>query len=409
MDPVHLRRHGLSLETKYKSRKYGLIRFGNRNRKVSELPLIVIPKTFVDTKPSRPFINKNEINMPQQTKQWVLNVHPDGLPTTTGANPTFKQTETTLPDLQDGQVLLKNLYLSNDPAQRGWLDKYEDESRLYLPPVKPGQVVRANGIAEVVETKSSDLKKGDLVSVGTGWTEYEVKDAQGLRVLPPLPNNLSITQYLGALGGTGLTAYHGLVDCGKVGKDDVLVVSGAAGATGSMVVQIAKKIIGCRRVVGLAGGPKKCEWVKKLGADECVDYKDPSWKANLATAAKGATVYFDNVAGEILDCMLTLLVKHGRVLACGAISNYNKGGEASGPTNWFQIISMSLKVEGFIVLNYIDKFPETREVFRKALAEGKLDITEGEQVVDTKFEDVPKTWLKLFEGGNTGKLVTKLV
>lgn len=167
--------------------------------------------------------------MPQQTKQWVVNAHPEGLPTTTGANPTFKQTETTLPELQDGQVLLKNLYLSNDPAQRGWIDKYEDESRLYVPPVKPGHVMRAGGIAEVVETKSSGFKKGDFVSVNTGWTQYEVKDAKGLRVLPPLPNNLDVTQYLGALGLTGLTAYHGL-ECGNVGKDDILVVSGAAGA-----------------------------------------------------------------------------------------------------------------------------------------------------------------------------------
>lgn len=176
-----------------------------------------------------------------------------------------------------------------------------------------------------------------------------------------------------------------------------------------MVVQIAKKIIGCKKVVGVAGGPKKCEWVKKLGADECVDYKDSEWQTKLAAAATGATVYFDNVGGEILDCMLTRLVKHGRVIACGAISNYNKGGEAYGPKNWFQIISMSLKIEGFIVLNYVEKFPETIEVFRKALGEGKLDLSEGEQVVETKFEDVPKTWLKLFEGSNTGKLVTKLV
>ncbi|KAJ4396331.1 quinone oxidoreductase [Gnomoniopsis smithogilvyi] len=348
--------------------------------------------------------------MPQQTKQWVFSAYPEGLPTTTGANPTFKLTEKTLPELPDGQVLLKNLYFSNDPAQRTWIDKYEDESRLYVPPVKLGNNMRAGAIAEVIESKASNLKKGDhVIGASNEWTQYAVVDAKGLSALQPLPNNLPITHYHGALGLTGLTAYHGLVDVGKATKDDVLVVSGAAGATGSMVVQIAKKMIGVKKVIGLAGGPKKCEWVKKLGADECIDYKTADWKAKLAKAATGSTLYYDNVGGEILDLMLTRLEKHGRVIACGAISSYNDSGKSVGPENWFQIISMSLRVEGFIVLNYADKFAESRELLVKALEKGQLDITEGEHVVDTKFEDVPKTWLQLFEGGNTGKLITKLI
>lgn len=348
--------------------------------------------------------------MPQQTKQWTVNAYPEGLPTTTGPNPTFKLTEKPLPELQDGQVLVKNVFFSNDPAQRTWLTKYDDPSRLYVPPVKPGQTMRAGAISQVIETKAPSLPKGAyLQGASSEWTEYAVASAAGLTPLPALPNNLSVTHYLGALGLTGLTAYHGLVDVGRAAADDVLVVSGAAGATGSMVVQIAKKILGVKRVVGLAGGARKCAWVRGLGADECVDYKSAEWKEALAREAEGATLYFDNVGGEILDLMLTKLEKHGRVIACGAISTYNDAGKSAGPENWFQVISMSLTVSGFIVLNFADKFPESRKVLSKAVEEGKLDISEGESLVDTKFDDVPKTWLTLFEGGNTGKLVTKLI
>lgn len=356
-----------------------------------------------------------------QSKQWVFNAYPDGLPTTTGANPTFKQVEATTPALQDGEVLLKNLYFSNDPAQRPWLNRYEDEDRLYVTPGHPGDLMRTISLAEVVETTpgAAHLSAGDRVVLGAGaWTQYDVRPAAGLQALPPLPAGLPITHYLGALGGTGLTAYHGLVDVGRAGPDDVVVVSGAAGATGSMAVQVAKRMLGCRRVVGLAGGAAKCRWVREaLGADACVDYKAAGWRAALREAAAGATVYFDNVGGDILDVMLGTLARHGRVVACGAISGYNdaKGGEDDGGVgcgprrNWFDVITMRIRIEGFIVLDFADQFAETRMKLWKALEEGKLDVSEGEYVVETKFEDVPQTWLKLFEGGNTGKLVTKLV
>lgn len=286
------------------------------------------------------------LKMPQQTKQWVLNAHPEGLPITTGPTPTFKLVETTLPDLEDGQALVKNVYFSNDPAQRGYIRKYEDPSRHYMTPVVPGDVMLSGAIAQVVEVKASHLKKGDYVLGATGgrWAQYAVEDAKGIQALAPLPNNLPITHYQGALGLPGFTAYHGLVDVGEVSKDDILVVSGAAGATGSMVVQIAKKMIGCKKVIGLAGGSKKCEWVKKLGADECIDYKRADWKEELDKAAAGANVYFDNVGGEILDFMLTRLQKHGRVIACGAISTYNNSENSKGLQNWFQIIITSLSI-----------------------------------------------------------------
>lgn len=349
-----------------------------------------------------------------QTKQWILNSHPKGLPTYNagGADQTFNLVEKDLPAVKDGQILVKVLYISNDPAQRGWLDYWPDESRLYVPPVHKGSVVHAFALAEVLESKADSVKKGDTVSGLIGWTQYSVLDAKAVRVVQPLPDNLPVTHYLGAIGMTGLTAYSGLIEVAQATKDDVVVVSGAAGATGSMVVQIAKKILGCKRVVGIAGGPQKCEWVKKLGADDCVDYKAPDFEDQLAKATPDfVNVYFDNVGGNILDSMFNRMVKDGRVAACGSISNYNVKEEEKGDIfkNWFAVVSMRLRIRGFIVIDHAAKFSHMEEVLRKALAEGKLDIAEGEHVVDTKFEEVPGTWLKLFEGANTGKLVTKLV
>lgn len=347
-----------------------------------------------------------------KTQQWLLNAHPEGLPTYQGSDPTFKKIEKDLPTLGANQVLVKSKYYSNDPAQRGWIDHYPDESRLYVPPVHTGDVMRAFGLAEVVESQSDKVKKGDLVRVMLNWTEYSVVDAKDIQVCSPLPKNAPPTHYLGALGLTGLTAYMGLLEVAQATKDDIVVVSGAAGATGSMVVQIAKKIVGCKRVIGIAGGQKKCDWVKKLGADECVDYKAADFKNQLSKAtSEYANVYFDNVGGDILDFVLTRMARDGRIAACGAISQYNAKDDDGGDRlkNWFQIISMRLRIRGFIVYDFPWRMEEAQKTLHKALEDGKLDITEGEHVVETKFDDVPGTWLKLFEGANTGKLITKLV
>ncbi|KAK2606757.1 hypothetical protein N8I77_005488 [Diaporthe amygdali] len=347
-----------------------------------------------------------------KTQQWLLNAHPDGLPTYRGSNSTFKMIEKDLPSVGSDQVLVKAKYYSNDPAQRGWIDHYPDESRLYVPPVHTGDVMRAFGLAEVVESKSDKVKKGDLIRTLLNWTEYSVLDAKNVQLCDPLPQNVSPTQYLGALGLTGLTAYMGLLEVSQATKDDIVVVSGAAGATGSMVVQIAKKIVGCKKVIGIAGGQQKCDWVKKLGADECIDYKASDFKQRLSKATtEYANVYFDNVGGDILDFMLTRMARDGRIAACGAISQYNAKDSDDGDEikNWFQVISMRLRIRGFIVNDFPWRVEEAQKTLHKALEDGKLDITEGEHVVETRFEDVPATWLKLFEGANTGKLVTKLV
>ena len=208
-----------------------------------------------------------------KARQWILANKPRDLPQLEGSDATFKLVENDLPDLKDDEVLVKLVYLSNDPAQRGWINKDVDPDRLYVPPVKEGTPMHARGLAEVVESKSSNFKKGDMVITSTGWSEYAVLPAKQLRPATDLPNGLSKTHYLGALGLTGLTAYFGLTEVGGLTKDDVLVVSGAAGATGMMAVQIAKKIIGCKKVVGMAGSDEKCKWVESLGADVCLNCK----------------------------------------------------------------------------------------------------------------------------------------
>jgi len=178
-----------------------------------------------------------------------------------------------------------------------------------------------------------------------------------------------------------------------------------------MVVQVAKKIVGCSEVIGIAGSDDKCRWVESLGADKCLNYKSKTFKEDLIKATDGfVDVYYDNVGGEILDMMLGRLKKHGVSIACGSIASYNSG-EPTVLKNYFQVITMRLSIRGFIVSDYIPKFPETIEIYIQALKDGKLKISneQSEQVIDTKFEDVPKTWLKLFDGGNTGKLITKIV
>ena len=345
-----------------------------------------------------------------KTRQWLLAKKPTDLPQLEGADQTFKLTETDLPEVKDDQLLVKTLYLSNDPAQRGWISPAIKPERLYTVPVKEGTPMHARGLAEVIESKSSSYSKGDTVIASVGWSEYRVVDAKQAQPAKDLPGGLGKTHYLGALGLTGLTAYYGLKEVVRTTADDVVVVSGAAGATGSMCVQIAKKLIGCKKVIGMAGSDDKCKWVESIGADVCLNYKSKSFQEDLAKATPDfATVYFDNVGGEILDLMLTRMAKYGRVAACGAISNYNNAPDrTTGLKNWFEVISMRLEIRGFIVLDYAAQIPKALEELRKAVADGKLNIEEGEHIERVGFEDVPKTWLKLFEGGNTGKLITAL-
>ncbi|PSN74808.1 NAD(P)-binding protein [Corynespora cassiicola Philippines] len=347
----------------------------------------------------------------QQTRQWILTNPPTGDPVLDGPNSTFTLQTTTLPAPGPEQVLVKTLHLSNDPAQRGWIDPEIEPDRLYTEPVKKGDVMRAFAVAEVVRSNSESLKPGQLVIATTGWAEHAVLNAKECRpVQADEKAGIRPTHFIGSLGGTGITAYYGLVDIGRATASDVVVVSGAAGATGNMVVQIAKHIVGCKKVIGIAGGEKKCKWVESIGADVCVDYKSPNFAEELKKATEGyADVYFDNVGGEILDHMLARVKKFGRVVACGAVAAYNDKSKAV--KNWFQIITNRLEVRGFIVLDAIEsgKVVPIMGALTKGIKEGKIKIGEdSETVVPTKFEDVPKTWTLLFSGGNTGKLITQI-
>ena len=214
---------------------------------------------------------------------------------------------------------------------------------------------------------------------------------------------------------TGLTAYYSLVIVARTTAEDTVIVSGAASATGSMVVQIAKHVVGCKRVIGIAGGPEKCRWVESLGADVCVDYKAERFRDELIEATKdNASVYFDNVGGEILDLCLTRLRRYGRVAACGAISNYNTSSPI-GLKNYYDVIMMRLEILGFLIFDFQamdegQKVKEALKILRHAVSNGAVKIgDENETVVESSWEKVPDVWMRLFDGRSQGKLITKLV
>ena len=257
------------------------------------------------------------------------------------------------------------------------------------------------------------MKVGQLVSGESSWSEYDVLDAAAVN--PVQPNEqagIKATHFIGALGGPGLTAYYGLVDVAGAKAGETVLISGAAGAVGSTAVQIAKNLVGAKRVIGIAGGEQKCRWVvESLGADACIDYKASDFEQQLIKATRGfVDVFFDNVGGKVLDLALTRVKRFGRVAACGAISAYNAPGE-TGITNWYEIISNRIEVKGFIIIDAIKagKVPSIIGKLVEGILAGKIKIgEESETVVPAKFEDVPKTWSLLFTGGNQGKLVTEL-
>ncbi|KIY02783.1 uncharacterized protein Z520_01248 [Fonsecaea multimorphosa CBS 102226] len=343
------------------------------------------------------------------TKQWRLRKKPYSTPVLEGEDSTFELVTAPLDSLKEGQVLLKAVYLSNDPAQRSWISPLSDPERSYLPPLEPGDPMRSLGIGEVVESRSDAFPVGTLVVAITGWSEFSIHDTEGLTPLRA-PEGLRETHFLGALGLPGFTAYYALTQIVDLKKSNVLVVSAAAGAVGSMVVQIAKKVLGCKKVIGFAGTEAKCRWVESLGADLCLNYKAATFHDDLVQATRGfVDVFFDNVGGEILDLVLKRMNKFGRIAACGTISNYNRDADLAGLKNFYEVITMRLKVLGFINVDWLDHLGEVTNVLVEEWRKGNLLIRdENETVVDTVFEDIPKTWMMLFEGRNTGKLITRL-
>jgi NADPH-dependent curcumin reductase CurA len=298
-----------------------------------------------------------------------------------------------------GEALVRVLYISLDPAMRGWMN----EGKSYVPPVGLGEVMRAGGLGRVIASNDPSLAVGDTVAGMTGVQDYAVvKGSQLTKVDPrlaPLP------RFLGALGMPGMTAYFGLLDICQPKEGETVVVSGAAGAVGALVGQIGK-IKGCR-VVGIAGGPDKCRYLtEELGFDAAIDYKKEDMGKSLRQhCPKGIDVYFDNVGGEILDAALAQLAFKGRVSLCGAISQYNNIDGIQGPKNYLALLINHCRMEGFIVFHYAARYGEGAKAIAGWLAEGKLkareDVVEG-------LETFPETLLKLFKGENFGKLIIKV-
>jgi NADPH-dependent curcumin reductase CurA len=326
----------------------------------------------------------------------ILANRPLGKPTADN----FKFTEEETPVAAEGQVLLKTLYVSVDPYLRGRMS----ETKSYVPPFNLNEPVKSAIIAEITASENPDFKVGDFVSGLLDWKEFQVSDGKGLKKVDG--DAAPLSAYLGVLGMTGLTAYIGLNEIGKPKAGETLVVSGAAGAVGSVAGQIGK-ILGCK-VIGLAGSDEKTTMLKaKFGFDEAINYKTTTdMKAAIASAAPdGVDVYFDNVGGEISDAVLAHLNQFARVPICGAISSYNDTEVAMGPRVQSILVKTSTLMQGFIVSNYSAKFPEAIKQLTAWVQEGKISYNE---TIVNGFDQIPQAFMDLFEGRNDGKMVVKI-
>ncbi|NBM15795.1 NADP-dependent oxidoreductase [Streptomyces sp. GC420] len=299
-----------------------------------------------------------------------------------------------------GRFAGRTRFISLDPAMRGWLD----DRPSYLPPVGIGEVMRAGSVIEVTHSDHPGFRPGDHV-VGTfGVQEYVVSDGKGaLKIDTSLA---PASTYLGALGMPGMTAYFGLLDVGALKDGDTVVVSGAAGAVGSMVGQIAK-VKGCR-VIGIAGGPDKCALLTdELGFDAAIDYRAGDVKRALREQTPdGIDVYFDNVGGDILEAALTRLAMHARVVICGAISQYNNSTPVKGPSNYLSLLVRRARMEGFVVFDYAKRYGQAAQEIAGWIGDGRLKVKE--HVVKGTVDDFPETLQMLFRSENVGKLVLEL-
>ena len=334
----------------------------------------------------------------KNNRQWLLARRPEGMV----SREDFSYAETPAPEPAEGEILIQNQWLSFDPAQRNWMEDRES----YLPPVALGAPMRAATLGRVVESRHSEFKVGEIVQAAGGWQDYVVvAPGEGAIGLSKVPQGVPPEMMMSVLGLTSLAAYFGLLEMGQPQLGETVVVSGAAGATGSVAGQIAR-IKGCR-VVGIAGGPEKCEWLEQeAGFDVAIDYKRGDVDAQIAAACPDKwDVFFDNVGGNILEAALNHLNLRGRVVLCGAISGYNATEPMPGPSNLRNLIPMRARMQGFIVLDYLSQTAEALEDLLTWVNSGELkyrvDIKEG-------FENIPDTLGRLFTGQNQGKQLLKI-
>ncbi len=333
---------------------------------------------------------------PAKNRQWLLARRPRGAVT----REDFEWSERPIPEPADGEILVRNLYVSCDPTQRGWM-----AADTYLPAVAIGEVMRAFAVGEVVESRAPRFSPGQLVQGLFGWQDYAIVSPGSPAAPAPLPPDVPIETAMSALGLTGITAYFGLLEVGRPQPGETVVVSGAAGATGSVVGQVAR-IKGCR-AVGIAGGPEKCRYlVEQLGFDAAIDYRNEDLSQRLReTCPKGVDVFFDNVGGPALEAALERLAMRGRVVLCGAISSYNDAAPPRGPRNYLNLLVRRGRMEGFIILDFMKRAPEAVAALAQWMREGKLkdrvDVEHG-------LEKAPDALLRLFTGQNQGKQLVKI-
>ncbi|MBX3635583.1 MAG: NADP-dependent oxidoreductase [Rubrivivax sp.] len=342
--------------------------------------------------------------------QLRLAARPQGLP----GPECWQLTEEAVAEAPEGGIVVQVRALSLDPAMRGWMN----EGRSYIPPVGLGEVMRAGGVGSVVASRHPAFAVGDAVSGGTGVQEYWSGDAKAVQRAGFAKIDLSLgswTQWLNVLGMPGMTAYFGLLDVGQPQPGETLVVSGAAGAVGQTVGQLAK--LKGLRVVGIAGGPAKCDWVvRELGFDACIDYKaaapagatrwDPVREGLKQHCPDGVDVYFDNVGGEILDTVLTRIRRGARIVICGAISQYNATEGMQGPKNYMSLLVNRARMQGMVVFDYADRYHEAIAEMAAHLKAGR--IKSREDVVEGGIAAFPSALLGLFKGTNFGKLVLRV-
>lgn len=334
----------------------------------------------------------------ERNRRFVLAARPDGVPKIDD----FRMVEEPVPVPGPRQILVRNLYLSVDPAIRGWLDDKES----YFPPIPIGGVIKSMTVARVIQSNNPDYAVGDHVSGLAAWEDYSVLGDATMLTKLPTDLDVPLSYFLTVLSPTGITAHIGVTEIARAEAGETFVISAAAGAVGTIAGQIAK-IRGCR-VIGIAGSDEKCRWLQQeLGFDGAVNYRTATDLGGEIgkLCPDGVDIYFDNVGGAILDEMLLQMKFHGRIVVCGMIADYNAGDAPYGVRNLWQLVVKRLSMRGFLTPDHGDCFPKAYADIAQWLREGRIKVAED---VTTGFENTPRAFLRLFSGENIGKAIVSI-